>query len=305
MKKAPIEPEASAGWRAALVRFDDDMRRRGAADRTRVAHGADLRQFANWASRHEIQPQDVTQRLLRRYAAALSERRAAPAAIARTVGALRAFFDTMREHGEIAADPADPIAARTLGSELRSVLSTQQISRLLDRIPASTALELRDRALFELAYSSGLRAEQLAALDLASVDFDAAELRLDGTDTVRLVPAGEPALVAVARYLKRARAALAHGGDEPALFLSRSGRRLSASDVRRRLRAWTRQATVRGGVPAHALGHASAAHLLEGGSDLRSIRQLQAHARVPTTQIRTQVESARLRTAYARAHPRA
>jgi len=306
MKKTPIEPEASASWRTALERFDEDLRRRGAAEKTRSAYAADLRQFAGWASVQHVEAAGVTHRLLRRYAAALSERRSAPATVARKLAALRAFFETLREHGEIEANPADLLAAPKRAATLPSVLAPEEISRLLDRIPASTPLELRDRALFEIAYSSGLRAEELVSLDLTSVNFDAEELRVEGKGAkTRFVPAGEPALQAVARYLERARAALVHEPGEPALFLSKSGRRLSTSDIRRRLHVWARHAAVHGDVHPHALRHSFATHLLEGGADLRSIQELLGHASVSTTQIYTRVESARLKHAYARAHPRA
>jgi site-specific recombinase XerD len=306
MKKTPIEPEASAPWRAALVRFDEDLRRRGAAEKTRSAYAADLRQFAVWASWQDVEPAAVSHRLLRHSAAALSERRSAPATVARKVAALRSFFESLREHGQIEANPADLLAAPRRAKTLPHVLAPEEISRLLDRIPASTPLELRDRALFEIAYSSGLRAEELVNLDLASVDFDAEELRVEGKGAkTRFVPAGEPALRALARYLERARSALVQQPDEPALFVSKTGRRLSTSDIRRRLRMWARNAAVQGGVHPHALRHSFATHLLEGGADLRSIQELLGHASVSTTQIYTRVESGRLKGAYARAHPRA
>src|SRR5687767_9292608 len=99
MKKTPIDFEASAQWRTAIARFDEDLQRRGAAEKTRSAYGADLRQFAVWASWQRVEPADVTHRLLRRYAAALSERKSAPATVARKLAALRAFYETLREHG--------------------------------------------------------------------------------------------------------------------------------------------------------------------------------------------------------------
>jgi integrase/recombinase XerC/integrase/recombinase XerD len=165
---------------------------------------------------------------------------------------------------------------------------------------------MRDRALFEVAYACGLRAEELVNLDVESVAFDGEELRVEGKGRkTRILPVGEGALATISRYLERARPVLADRPGERALFLSKSGRRLSTSDVRRRLRVWTGKVGVPGGVSPHALRHSFATHLLEGGADLRAIQELLGHSSISTTQIYTRVESARLRSAYARSHPRA
>src|SRR5919202_687812 len=264
-------PDPPPAWRGALALLDADLRRRGAAAKTRRAYAIDVAQFALWCGAQDLDPAEVTPRTLRRYAATLSDRKAVAATVARKLAALRALYRALRE-----------------------------------RIPASTPLEMRDRALFEVAYGSGLRAEELVTLDVASVDFDAEELRVEGKGAkTRIVPAGEPALRAVARYLERARPALHSGDGEPALFLSKSGRRLSTSDVRRRLRAWTRRAEVQGGVSPHTLRHSFATHLLEGGADLRAIQELLGHAPLSTTQLSPRVEYAQLKSAYAKSHPRA
>jgi len=311
MKKTPTEaedrpPEPTPAWREAITLFEADLRRRGAAEKTRRAYAIDIGQFALWCGAQGIDPVEVTPRTLRRYAATLSDRRAVAATVARKLAALRALYRALREHGVVAQNPADLIAAPKRPRNLPRVLRPDEMAAVLDRIPASTPLELRDRALFEVAYASGLRAEELVRLDAASVDFDGEELRVEGKGSkTRFVPVGEPALRAVARYLERARPALQNGDDTPALFLSKSGRRLSTSDVRRRLRAWTRHAEVQGGVSPHTLRHSFATHLLEGGADLRAIQELLGHASISTTQIYTRVESARLKTAYAKSHPRA
>jgi site-specific recombinase XerD len=311
MKNSPTatedrRPEPSPAWREALALFDADLRRRGAAEKTRRAYGVDLGQFALWSTAQGLEPAEVTPRALRRYASVLSDSRAVATTIARKLASLRAFFRALREHGLIAHNPADLIPAPKRPRNLPRVLRPDEMAAVLDRIPASTPLELRDRALFEIAYGSGLRAEELVTLDAESVDFDAEELRVEGKGSkTRIVPAGELALRALARYLERARPALQGGDGEPALFLSKSGRRLSTSDVRRRLRVWARHAEVQGGVSPHTLRHSFATHLLEGGADLRAIQELLGHASISTTQIYTRVESARLKSAYAKSHPRA
>ena len=322
MKKRPIAIEqangapASAGepptrpvsdaWRAALQAFDLDLRRRGAAEKTRRAYGTDAGQLAVWATAQQLEPPAITVRVLRRYAAMLSQRGQAPTTIARKLASIRALFTALRDGGTIEANPAELLSSPKRPQVLPRRLRPDEVANLLDRIPASTPLELRDRALFELAYASGLRAEELVDLDLGVVDFDAEEVRIKGKGgKTRIVPAGEPAIRAVTRYLERGRPALQAGDGELALFLSKSGRRLSTSDVRRRLRLWARHAGITVGATPHTLRHSFATDLLEGGADLRAIQEMLGHASLSTTQVYTRVESARLRSAYAKSHPRA
>jgi site-specific recombinase XerD len=316
-------------WREASELLQEDLRRRDAAERTRRAYGLDVGQFAEWAAGQGLAPEDVGPKAVRRYIAHLSEHSAAPSTSARKLAALRALFASQREHGLISQNPADLVSTPRRASHLPRVLSAHEAARLLDGIAGSGPLELRDRALFELAYSCGLRAEELVSLRTADVDYDGEQLRVEGKGRkTRFVPAGEPAMEAVRRYLERARPALAppperlgapgdhvapratnarHGAGpgRDALFLSKTGRALGTSDVRRRLRVWTARAGLAAGYSPHALRHSYATHLLDGGADLRSIQELLGHASVSSTQIYTRVESARLRSTYARSHPRA
>ncbi len=305
MKNSATDGTLPASWRDALSLFDKDLRRRGAAERTRRAYGSDLGQLAAWCAQRDLDPVAVEYKALRRYAAHLSERRVAPATVARKLAAARQFFGALVEHGQMSANPADLLPLPRKDQPLPKALNQPDVAALLDSIPTTTPLELRDRALFEIAYGCGLRAEELVTLDLASVDFEGEELRVEGKGSkTRIAPVGEPALLAVRHYLDRGRPALA-SGEEPALFLSKTGRRLSTSDVRRRLRSWARHARAQGAVHPHALRHSFATHLLEGGADLRTIQELLGHATISTTQVYTRVDSARLRAAYARSHPRA
>jgi site-specific recombinase XerD len=310
MPTATESVQLTEAWSGALVALDSDLRRRAVAPKTRRAYGIDAGQFATWASAARLEPPSVEIRALRRYAASLSERGQAPTTVARKLAALRALFRVLMEHGLRVDNPADLLSAPKRAQRLPRVLKPSEVALLLDRIPATTPLELRDRALFELAYGSGLRAEELVSLELESIDFDAETVRVEGKGgRTRIVPAGEYALRALECYLARARPELTAGRPERALFLSKSGRRLGTSDIRRRLRTWARQAAAQS--PAlvdahpHALRHSFATHLLEGGADLRAIQELLGHATISTTQVYTRVESARLRSAYVRAHPRA
>ena len=295
-------------WLQAIHQLEQDLLTRDSSERTRRAYTSDLAQFAGWSIEQGLTTADIGPREVRRFIASLSEQGYAPSTSARKLAALRALFSSRREHGQTMHNPADLVSTPRRGEHLPRVLSAREAARLLDGIPAGGPLELRDRAMFELAYSSGLRAEEIVGLRLQDIDHDAEQVRVEGKGRkTRLVPVGEPALLAVALYLERARAALcspaSRGGD--ALFLSRTGRPLGTSDVRRRLRTWTTRVGAGQDISPHALRHSFATHLLDGGADLRSIQEMLGHASVSSTQIYTRVESSRLISAYARSHPRA
>jgi site-specific recombinase XerD len=305
MDETTLDP----GWSRALSAFDASLRAHGMAEKTRRAYGVDLGQLAEWATKRGTGPLELDARDLRRYAAVLSEGGCSKTTVARKLAAIRSFYRSLLERREIEANPADLVASPKRDSYLPRVLKPGEVADLLQRIPASTPLELRDRAMFELAYAAGLRAEEIVNLDLTDLDADSEELRVEGKGgRTRIVPAGEHAWRALESYLDRGRTLLASEGAtgiEPALFISKSGRRLSTSDVRRRLTTWTRKAALAGGVTPHTLRHSFATHLLEGGADLRAIQELLGHASISTTQTYTRIESKRLRQAYAHAHPRA
>jgi integrase/recombinase XerC/integrase/recombinase XerD len=311
MKNAAIDGQGR--WARDLATFDAALLARGMAEKTRRAYGVDLQQLADWAARQDIDSRAIDFRTLRRFAGVLSERGMSRSTIARKLASIRSFYRHLVERGALEANPADLVATPKRDSYLPRVLRADEVSAMLDTIPASEPLERRDRAMFELAYAAGLRAEEIVNLDVGDVDPDAEELRVTGKGgRTRVIPAGEPAWRAIDDYLARGRPRLASadgagpgGRTEQALFLSRRGRRLSTSDIRRRLRLSTRRVATGAGVSPHTLRHSFATHLLEGGADLRVIQELLGHASISTTQTYTRIESGRLRKAYSRAHPRA
>jgi site-specific recombinase XerD len=303
-----MEMQLDPAWSRALSAFDRTLKAHGMAEKTRRAYGVDLEQLGSWASARGQGPGDLGPRDLRRYAAVLSEGGRSKTTVARKLAAIRTFYKGLLERREIEANPADLVATPKRDAYLPRVLKPGEVAEMLERIPAGTPLELRDRALFELAYAAGLRAEELVNIDLTDLDADGEELRVEGKGgKTRIVPAGEFAWRSLEAYLDRGRTALVQESErvEPALFVSKTGRRLSTSDVRRRLRVWTRRAALDHGVSPHTLRHSFATHLLEGGADLRAIQELLGHASISTTQTYTRVESGRLKRVYADAHPRA
>ncbi|HZU60136.1 MAG TPA: tyrosine recombinase [Solirubrobacteraceae bacterium] len=301
----------SAAWSDVLRAFDQDLLRRAVAANTRQAYALDCGQFADWASARGLDPTSISVRDLRRYLAVLAERGNSSTTVARKLAALRGLFRVQVQLGARQDNPAELLHSPKRPRRLPRVLKPDEVAALLDRIPGGEPLALRDRALFELAYGSGLRAQELVSLTLDALDFDSETVRVLGKGgRTRLVPVGEHARQALETYLAKGRPSLAAAGQgDRALFVSKSGRALSTSDVRRRLHSWARAAAAQ--APAlidahpHALRHSFATHLLEGGADLRSIQELLGHASISTTQVYTRVESGRLKSAYARAHPRA
>jgi len=293
-------------WETALAEYDRDLRARGSAERTRRAYGVDLAGFLEWAKPQGLGPGDVRHRDVRRYAAGLSSAGAAAATVARKLASIRGLYGFLVRTERAGQNPAELVSSPKRSQKLPHVLSSEQMRTLLEGISARTPLELRDRAMLELAYSCGLRCEEIVNLDAGSVDFESEQVRVLGKGSKeRILPVGEPAQRALRRYLDRGRRALAGDPREQALFLSKSGRRLSNSDVTRRLGLWTREAALAAGVSPHALRHSFATHLLEGGADLRTIQELLGHASISTTQVYTRVDAARLRDSYAASHPRA
>jgi len=304
------EPEPSDGWARSLELYARQLDARGASANTKRAYRADLRHFALWASERDLEPATVDYSQLRRYAAAISSSGAAKSTIGRKLAAVRGFFDHLVAVDEVPQNPAELLPSPKRESRLPRTLSRDEVDALLERIPATDPLDARDRAMFELAYSCGLRCAEIVGLDVDSIDFDGEVLRVTGKgNKTRIVPIGEPAQRWLERYLAKARRALEDAGRRngatKALFLSRRGRRLSPSDVRRRLARRVEDAAIAGGVSPHALRHSFATHLLEGGADLRSIQEMLGHASVSTTQIYTRVDPSRLRSQYRNAHPRA
>ncbi|MCE5254775.1 MAG: tyrosine-type recombinase/integrase [Actinomycetia bacterium] len=230
--------------------------------------------------------------------------------VARKLSVVRGFLRFCEDNGLLDSSPGTGVGSPKLPRRLPQVLTAEQVAWLLEGIDGTKPLELRDRALFELIYSSGLRCQEVLDLRLRDVSFESCEIRAKGKGRkVRVVPVGEVALDALERYLREGRVRLVREhtqqGPEDHVFLSRTGLALSSSDVQRRLARYLAKAGAPAGTSPHTLRHSFATHLLEGGADLRSIQELLGHSSLRTTQVYAHVSAAHLRRAYRRAHPRA
>jgi integrase/recombinase XerC len=271
---------------------------------TVAAYRGDVSDFLVWAERAQLAgPGDVSHLVLRRYLAYLSTRRLARRTVARKAAALRRYFGWLRRTGVIPADPSRRLSAPGGQGRLPHVLKAEELDALLDgEAPASSAVDLRDRAVVELLYGSGLRVGELCGLRPPDVDLTRGQVLVWGKGSKqRQLPMSESSVAAVRAWLEAGRPALV-GPETPAdaLFLNRRGRRLTPRDVRRILDRRAASPT-----HPHALRHTFATHLLDGGADLRAVQELLGHADLATTQLYTHVSKERLRTVYDATHPRA
>ena len=282
--------------------FLEGERARGATPATLRSYGADLRTYAAWLAGRDRTPATATRADVRAFAADLASRGLAPASRARALAALRSFHRRLHAAGRAGADPAAELPGPRRERRLPDVPREAELARLLDAPWPDTVAGRRDRALLELLYGCGLRVSEACRLDRADVDARAVRVLGKGGKE-RLVPIGEPAADAVARWLAHGRPEFVSERSGDALLLSVRGRRLEETAVRRILDRRLSSLGLEHRSP-HALRHAYATHLLEHGGDLRAIQELLGHASLASTEIYTRVSVSHLRTAHALAHPR-
>ncbi len=221
----------------------------------------------------------------------------------RLLSSTRSFFAYLLREGQITRNPAQGVSAPRAPARLPETLDVDRITQLL-AFPGNDPLALRDRAIFELIYSCGLRLAELISLDQHHLVAGTRELRILGKgNKTRILPIGGAAVRALEAWL-RVRVSLA-AIDEPALFVSRRGTRLSARALQMRLRKWGLETGAGGALHPHMLRHSFATHLLESSGDLRAVQELLGHASISTTQVYTHLDFQHLATVYDRAHPRA
>jgi integrase/recombinase XerD len=207
--------------------------------------------------------------------------------------------------GEVRRNPAEVLESPRLWQRVPEVLGVQQVEALLDAPSRDTALGLRDRAMLEMLYATGARASEVCGLDVGHVNFEYSFVRCYGKRRKeRLVPVGKPALQALRDYLERGRPELQRDPEQPALFLSRFGRRLGRGGLWARVKKHATAAGIGTDVHPHTLRHSFATHLLSHGADLRSVQVMLGHADISTTEIYTHVDRSRLKAAHRRYHPR-
>ena len=280
---------------------------KGLSPNTVSAYRQDLAKFNLFAQKREVSLAGVTRDDLVDFLAALYRQNLESKSVARNLVTLRNFFRFAQTNELITDDPSINLESPKIRRSLPGYLRLEDVERLLQQPDAKTALGLRDRAMLEVLYSTGLRVSELTSLRVGDLDTKVGCVRCIGKgDKERLVPVGKKALATVEKYLKDGRAELLGKAPVvPTLFLNRRGRGLSRVGVWKILSAYGRRAGLRVALTPHMLRHSFATHLLERGADLRSVQLMLGHADISTTQIYTHVVEERLKQIYKAHHPRA
>ncbi len=248
----------------------------------------------------------VDRHVLRDYISWLMKQGVAKVSIARKLSAIRSFYGYLVREGMLPENPLATVSSPKLDRRLPSFLTQAEVRRLLEAPDPTTPQGLRDRALLELLYASGLRVSELARLDLGQVNLDTREIRVRGKGAKeRMVLMGKPAAEALTAYLSQGRPALLGKKRSSALFLNRYGGWLTERSVQITLEKYARDAGIDKRVHPHMIRHTFATHLLDGGADLRVVQELLGHASLASTQIYTHVTRSQARKVYLAAHPMA
>jgi integrase/recombinase XerC len=287
---------------SALERYLGSLRTgRRLATHTLSAYGRDGRLLQDLAGGRALAA--ITSHDIRRFVATLHGKGQAPRSLARILSSWRGFFTWLARHGEVASNPCSGVKAPKAPRRLPQVLSPDDAVRLVS-LEVDSPMGARDRALFELAYSCGLRVSELTGLDCEMLDAKTGEVRVTGKGAkTRIVPVGAHALKAIAVWLPL-RAPLAKPG-ENALFVGASGRRVTPRDVQRRIKRWAAAAGIDVDVHPHMLRHSFASHVLQSSGDLRAVQEMLGHASIASTQVYTHLDFQHLAKVYDAAHPRA
>jgi len=275
---------------------------KNAAANTVTNYTIDLKSFSAFLGERDITAVDHL--VLRIFLAEMRAKNYSKRTIARKLASLRTFFKFLYREGHIKTNPITAILTPKLDKKLPVVLDVAKVARLVQSPPEDAVSGLRDRAILETLYSAGIRVSELVGLDLDDVDFISGVIKVLGKGSKeRMVPIGEPALAAIRRYVEERDDAKVR--DRDAVFLNKSGKRLTDRSIRRIIDKYIRACSIQEHISPHSLRHSFATHLLDRGADLRSVQELLGHMNLSTTQIYTHVTMERLKTVYDKAHPRA
>lgn len=277
---------------------------RGLANNTIQAYSRDLTGFAEYLNKIRRTPFDISKEEISDYVVILHKKYSARS-VSRNVSSIKMFFRFLASEGSVETNPARLVETPRLPRKLPEFLNRQEVDLLLSQPKLSTKLGLRDRAMLEILYATGLRVSEMVSLRVLDVNLEAGFVRTMGKGSKeRVVPLGQKATDALKDYLEKSRLVLSKGTNPSHLFLNSRGKSISRQGFWKIIKEYGIRANIKKKISPHSLRHSFASHLLEGGADLRSVQILLGHADISTTQIYTHVTRERLRELHEKHHPR-
>ncbi len=279
---------------------------KGLSRNTIEAYSLDLTRFLDYLRAKGIQElRDISKFSVRGFLLALKKKDLSTRSIGRDLSAIRSFFRFLIQEGILEINPIEDVESPKVAKKLPEILSLKEIEQILEQPDLQTPLGIRDRAMLEMLYATGMRVSELTRLPTHQVNLEGGYVLLYGKGSKeRIVPLGSEAMNWITLYLSTARGTLAKAKESQFLFINRSGRGMTRQGFWKNLRGYARRAGLRKRITPHLLRHSFASHLLEGGADLRSVQMMLGHVDISTTQIYTHVTGERLKKVHKQYHPR-
>ncbi len=266
----------------------------------------DVTQYITYLNESGIQDATLaTKTTILSYLLSLQKKGKANSTVSRSLASLRSFYLFMMQNGMVSSNPTSNLEAPHVEKKLPQILSGSDVERLLEQPEPSDNKGIRDKAMLELLYATGIRVSELINLDISDVNLQMSFIRCRGGKKERIIPMGNKAKEAVGYYINNARAYMIKSDGEMALFVNCSGMRLSRQGFWKLIKYYGAKAGIKAQMTPHTLRHSFAAHLLENGADLHSIQEMMGHADISSTQVYSRALNSKLKDVYAKAHPRA
>lgn len=281
---------------------------RGFSQNTLISYKRDLEQFLRFLLKNKIDSwEKIDEEVFSRFKISLKNRGFSTSTVSRKIYAIKTFYRFLLQEGKIIYDPTSELSAPKTLKKLPSVLTVPDVEKLLDAsYKESKVKDLRDRAILEVLYATGIRVSELISLTLEDINLEVGYLKVFGKgNKERIVPLGKKSIEAIKEYLQNSRPVLIKEKKHEFLFVNNRGNKLTRQGVFFLIKFYSKKAGINKKITPHTLRHSFATHLLERGADLRSVQEMLGHSNISTTQIYTHITRERLKEIYKKAHPRA
>lgn len=288
---------------ASFVLYLHNVKR--TSENTEMSYKRDLAKVKNYMEEQGIvDVQKITVTNLNSYVLYLEKNNFKAATVSRNIASIKAFYHFMHKEGIVKEDISETLKAPKIEKKLPEIMSTEEVVRLLEQPRGSTPKEIRDKAMLELLYATGIRVTELISLKVQDINLQMSFIMCRDSNKERVIPFGAEARSALLRYLESARNTMLHGSDSDILFANCSGQPMSRQGFWKLIKHYAKKAGITADITPHTLRHSFAAHLVENGADLRSVQEMLGHSDISTTQVYANMNHNRIREVYAKAHPR-